>query len=197
MVAFEVRADGTPRRTAIAYEWTIDGSLAHVGPTGRFRFTAQPSANEVQVAVSARVGNRTIGQPVRWEVVASDPRRPTTTPPPPASANAAAGCISKDDALTWMSAYQQAWETKDFARLRALGVLGSKTQEDAVRDDIGRRQGYRVQLSNVSVTSDGCRCRVAFDRLDRYAGGSSTRRPREVYTVARVGGMVRATTTVR
>ena len=101
-----------------------------------------------------------MGEEITWEVAAERRTESVKTQ----------SCPTKDEALLWVSDYQAAWETKDFGRLRALGVIVSSAQEAAIRNDLVGRRQYRVQVSNLSVTNDGCR--VAFDRSDGDAAGA-------------------------
>jgi hypothetical protein len=145
---FSARAAGG-EGDAPRYEWTLDGRPAPGGAEGRLELPASLAAGrhtlEV-VAVDARAGR---SAPRRWVL----------------DVKAATG-ISEADVREWLARYRAAYEQKDVAALRRLGVVANEDEAGRVARVLEGFGALSVALRNETIQNEGGTATVSFERTD-------------------------------
>jgi hypothetical protein len=136
--------------------------------------------------------------PVTSDTLPPPPVTPTTAPPveePPATEPAAtdetlpAGTIPREepvvvakaegtlesDVRAWMAEYARAWSRKDVEALREMGQVRSPNEVEKLERYFGSVGDLRVDVNVLSVTVDGDRASVEFERIDTVTDPSGRR----------------------
>jgi hypothetical protein len=188
---FSVRTRARGGGGAVRHEWTIDGRPAG-SVEGRFTLpsTLAPGNHEVSVAAVDARGLRSPAQRWRVEVAAVTPPAAAVPPKPSEPVAPEVSELSEAEARAWLERIRDAYQRKDAAALRALGILKNEEQERAFTQAMRRYKDYRVTISNPKIQPEGARATVSFDRSDADETGRVLPHPRQVYRLQKIDGKV-------
>ncbi len=92
--------------------------------------------------------------------------------------------LSEGEAREWLARYETAWAGRDVAALSGLGIIRAD-QQDEVRRRLAVYERFDVSVSNESISLDGARALMSFDRIDRDETGRQMRHPRQTVLLER------------
>jgi hypothetical protein len=93
--------------------------------------------------------------------------------------------LSEEDARAWLARYESAWAGRDVAALSELGVIRAEQQPEA-RRQLATYQQYDVSVSNETISLEGTRALMSFDRIDIDETGRRLKHPRQTVVLERL-----------
>jgi hypothetical protein len=126
--------------------------------------------------------------PQRWTLELRKPeaaKADAIAPPPPPPSPATEQMTDKD-VREWLGRYKSAWENKQVETLQRIGVVPA-AQVETVRQALARYKKYSVSLSNESITMQGTRATVSFDRADTDETGGTMTHPKQTWRLEKQG----------
>ena len=92
--------------------------------------------------------------------------------------------LTEQDARDWLARYKSAWDARDVASLSALGVIREEQQTD-MRRVLAEYKRLDVSVTNESISLEGKRALLSFDRTDTDETGKELRHPRQTVLLER------------
>lgn len=112
------------------------------------------NTNKFHSKIVANIEKHDINKEVNDTVTKSDPKE-----------------ILKEEIKTWLREYEQAWEKGDIRKLKMLGHISSKKDEDKLRQHYLYVYNVKVSIYNEAIevhSGDNSKITVSFDRTDEW-----------------------------